>query len=100
MTAISKTTTTYLPATRAETSTLVQTVKAVFTSALRRWMIVRNRRQLMRISELDDYLLRDIGLHRGDVYTATHYRGRENPTRVLRSLADAQRRIEATRHIC
>lgn len=100
MTAISKTTTTYLPATSAATSTFAQTVKAVFTSALRRWMIFRNRQHVMRLNELDDYLLRDIGLHRGDVYTATHYRGKENPTRVLRSLADAQRRIEATRHIC
>ena len=100
MTAISKTTITPLPVTSATTSVLKQMVQAVFTSVLRRWTLFRNRRHVAHLNELDSYLLRDIGVHSGDIYTATHTRMTDDPTRVLAALADARARIEATRHIC
>ncbi|MBD7991446.1 DUF1127 domain-containing protein [Ochrobactrum quorumnocens] len=100
MTAISKTTITPLPATSATTSVLKQMVQAVFTSVLRCWTLFRNRRHVMHLNELDNYLLKDIGLQSGDIYTAIHQRGADDPTRVLAALADARSRVEATRHIC
>ncbi|MEN5278582.1 DUF1127 domain-containing protein [Brucella sp. TWI432] len=100
MTAISKTTMTQLPATSANASALKQMVKSVFVSVLRRWTLFRNRRHVMRLNELDNYLLKDIGLQSGDIYTVIHTRSAEDPTRVLSKLADARLRVEATRNIC
>lgn len=100
MTAISKTTTTQLPAKSALTCTLKQMVKAVFTSIMRRWDFRNGRRQILNLSEFNDHMLRDIGLRREDIYTAVHYRGVDDPTRVLSELADARLRIKATRQIC
>ncbi|OYR08527.1 DUF1127 domain-containing protein [Brucella thiophenivorans] len=100
MTAISKTTMTHLPATSATTVALKQMVQTVFTSVMRRWTLFRNRRHVLLLNELDNYLLKDIGLQREDIYTATHKRGNDDPTRVLAALADARLHVEATRHIC
>ncbi|MBB5701153.1 uncharacterized protein YjiS (DUF1127 family) [Ochrobactrum daejeonense] len=99
MTATSKFTTTHLPAKSGQVSGFAQMVKAVITSALRRWALSGGRRQVMHLSEFDDHLLRDIGLRREDVYTAVHYRGHEDPTRVLGELADMRLRIKTTRNI-
>ncbi|PQA73599.1 DUF1127 domain-containing protein [Brucella oryzae] len=100
MTATSKITTTHLPAMNGQTSTFVQMVKTVFTSIMRRWTFSNGRRQVLNLSSFDDHMLRDIGLRREDIYTAAHYRGTEDPTRVLSELADARLRIKATRLIC
>ena len=100
MTAISKTTMTHLPASSTLTSVLKQVVKSVFTSVMRRWTLFRNRRHVLHLNELDSYVLKDIGLQSGDLYTAVHKRSAEDPTRVLAALADARLRVEATRHIC
>ncbi|WP_273727077.1 DUF1127 domain-containing protein [Brucella gallinifaecis] len=100
MTAISKTTMTHLPATSTLTSVLKQMVKSVFMSVMRRWTLIRNRRHVLHLNELDNYLLKDIGLQSGDVFTAIHKRSAEDPTRVLAALADARSHVEATRHIC
>jgi uncharacterized protein YjiS (DUF1127 family) len=100
MTAISKTTMTHLPATSAPTSVLKQVVKSVFTSVMRRWTLFRNRRHVLHLNELDHYLLKDIGLHSGDLYTAISQRNPQDPTSVLAALADARSRVEAARNIC
>lgn len=100
MTATSKTTMTHLPTKRATPSALKQMVKAVFASVMRRRTLFRNRRHVLHLNELDNYLLKDIGLEREDVYTAIRKRDTEDPTRVLSKLADARLRVEATRHIC
>ncbi|MEJ5082169.1 MULTISPECIES: DUF1127 domain-containing protein [unclassified Ochrobactrum] len=100
MTAISKTTMTHLPATSTTSSVLSQVVQSVFTSVMRRWTLFRNRRHVAHLNELDSYLLRDIGVHSGDIYTANHTRMTDDPTRILAALADARARVEATRHIC
>ena len=100
MTAISKTTMTHLPETSTSTSVLHQMVKSVFTSVMRRWTLFRNRRHVVHLNQLDSYLLKDIGVHGGDIYTAIHTRATDDPTRVLAALADARARVEATRHIC
>jgi len=100
MTATSKITTTHLPATSAPTFVLAQKVKTAITSIMRRWTFSDGRRQVANLSDFDDHMLRDIGLRREDIYTATHYRGVEDPTRVLNELADARLRIKATGLIC
>lgn len=100
MTAITKTTMTHLPTTSTSTSVLRQMVQAVFASVMRRWTLFRNRRHVLHLSELDSYLLKDIGLESGDIYTAIHKRSADDPTNVLAALADARSRVEATRHIC
>lgn len=100
MTAISKTTMTHVPITGAPASMLKQVVQSVFTSVMRRWTLFRNRRHVIHLNELDNYLLKDIGLQSEDLYTVFHKRRAEDPTRVLAALADARLRVEATRHIC
>ncbi|MBB3936798.1 DUF1127 domain-containing protein [Aureimonas phyllosphaerae] len=50
-----------------------------------------NRRAAYRVSELPDYLLKDIGLKRDDVHEALHADWREDPTFKL-ALAAARRR--------
>lgn len=99
MTATSKFTTIHLPAKSGQVSSFAQMVKVAITSALRRWTLYRGRRQVMHLSEFDDHLLRDIGLRREDVYTAIHYRGHEDPTRMLGELAELRLRIKTTRNI-
>ncbi len=96
MIATSKFTTTHLPAKSGQVSAFAQMVKAVFASILRRWTFSNGRRQVINLSELDDHLLRDIGLRREDIYTAVHYRGVEDPTRVLSELS-ARQRMKAPR---
>lgn len=100
MTAISKTTTAHLPASSTSTFVLSQAVKSVFASVMSRWTLFRNRRHVFYLNQLDNYLLKDIGLESGDVYTAMHKHSAEDPTRMLAALADARKRVEATRHIC
>lgn len=100
MTAISETTMTHLPATSTSTPVLNRVVQAVFASVMRRWTLFRNRRHVLHLSELDSYLLKDIGLESEDIYTAIHNRSVEDPTNVLAALADVRTRVEASRHIC
>ena len=47
---------------------------------------VRNRRQVAALSELDDHLLRDIGLQRVDVLAALAQPRYRDPSRVLKIL--------------
>ena len=54
--------------TRPATPSFARTAMQVIASA---WAVYRNRRQLRRIADLDDHLLRDIGLTRSDVEAAS-----------------------------
>jgi uncharacterized protein YjiS (DUF1127 family) len=47
---------------------------------------VRNRRQVVSLSELDDHLLRDIGLERADVLAVLAQPGHRDPSRMLKIL--------------
>jgi uncharacterized protein YjiS (DUF1127 family) len=47
------------------------------------WTIYRNRRQMHHLTELDDYLLADIGLTRNDVEEAVSLPLHEDPTRYI-----------------
>ncbi|MFD1199816.1 hypothetical protein ACFQ3K_16075 [Brucella gallinifaecis] len=98
MIATSKSPATFLPATSALASMLQQIAKAVSVSILHRWKLLNSRRHIQHINTLDNYLLKDIGLKSEDLYTATHMRSAENPTRILADLAQA--RITAARHVC
>lgn len=100
MTATGIITTTDLATTRGQASTFARMVKIVFSWFARRWAVLRARHQMQRLNELDDHMLRDLGLHRGDIYTAIRYRGEDNPTHVLDALANARRHVEASRLIC
>lgn len=51
------------------------------------------RREVMRVSEMPDYLLKDIGLKRDDIYDAMRADWREDPTFRL-AVAAARRRRE------
>jgi uncharacterized protein YjiS (DUF1127 family) len=46
----------------------------------------RNRRQVIALSDLDDHLLRDIGLERADVLSALAQPRHRDPSRVLKIL--------------
>ncbi|MBC2886507.1 DUF1127 domain-containing protein [Ochrobactrum sp. CM-21-5] len=99
MIAISKITTIHLPGAGEQVSTFTQMVKSVFASALRRWTLFNRRREVLNLNDFDDHILRDIGLQREDIYTAIHYRGAEDPTHLLCTLADSRRQTEAARRI-
>ena len=47
---------------------------------------VRNRRQVAALGELDDYLLRDIGLDRADVQVVLAQPRYRDPSRMLKIL--------------
>ncbi|HZH11955.1 MAG TPA: DUF1127 domain-containing protein [Microvirga sp.] len=47
---------------------------------------VGNRRQVVALRELDDYLLRDIGLERADVLTVLGQPLHRDPSRMLKIL--------------
>lgn len=52
----------------------------------------RNRRHVARLGELDDYLLRDIGLRRCDLYSVSHCERTQDPTRLLTMVASKYHR--------
>ena len=57
-------------------------------ASFKRW---RKRRQTLRaLGKLDERQLRDIGLTRGDISTASWWRSRENCYRALAELGDGQ----------
>ena len=60
---------------------------AAFIPALHRLIhAARIRRQVVMLSELDDHLLEDIGLHRTDVDTALAQPLHRDPSRILKEL--------------
>ncbi|MBV2144189.1 DUF1127 domain-containing protein [Falsochrobactrum sp. TDYN1] len=99
MTAMSKTLITSIPATGPRSFMPGQLVGAAFASVKRRWTSWRNRRHVLHLRELDDYLLRDIGLQHRDIDMVLHLHGGEDPTQILNTLADVRLRFEANRYI-
>lgn len=79
--------------------TFVQTAGQAGAVLVRRVMSIRNRGQVSRLSELDDYLLRDIGIRRCDLVTVSACALKDDPTAILRRLADGQARVNAARRI-
>jgi len=55
------------------------------------WTVYRNRRQLRRLAELDDYLLADMGLSRADVEAAAVTPFYTDPTAKLATTSDLAR---------
>lgn len=55
---------------------------------------IRNRRSVKQLVELDDYMLGDIGLTRGDVVSAISGTIGDDPGRRLSFLVSARRRAE------
>lgn len=95
MTTMSKTTTVKLPVgTVAALSGLRAFAGQFGTLAHRRWMSLRNRRQLNYLQELDDHQLRDLGISRLDLKAARTLPVAEDPTRFLASAALHNRHIE------
>lgn len=99
MTSTSKTMTTFLPLAGRRVFAPGQAVGSVLGRVKHRWTSWRNRRHLSHLYELDDYLLRDLGLERRDISAALHHSGNEDPTRLLNVLADARLRLELSRNI-
>jgi uncharacterized protein YjiS (DUF1127 family) len=56
------------------------------STLLRLARAARNRRQVVALAELDDHLLRDIGLQRTDVLTALAQPRHRDPSRMLKIL--------------
>jgi uncharacterized protein YjiS (DUF1127 family) len=66
MTTILKTTTRSLPG----SATLFGAARVAYRTAFALWTVIRNRRQVRQLGELDDYLLADMGLTRADLREA------------------------------
>lgn len=92
MTAISRTMTN--PAATSELATgFAKFAQAVRSTVMRRWKLAVHLRQARRLSELDDHMLRDLGLHRGDIYTALRCDRDDDATQVLSQLARRNRNV-------
>ncbi|MGU3400445.1 hypothetical protein ACLBWS_11990 [Brucellaceae bacterium D45D] len=85
MTAINETLTDSTRSTPFRKGVLTHISRTVFGPVSHHWNRCLNRRQIEKHDALDD------------LRTAIHRRRAENPTRLLRGLADAERRTEATR---
>ncbi|WP_343315312.1 hypothetical protein AAIB41_17775 [Brucella sp. BE17] len=96
MTVIDETLTIPSPTTFSKPSVVSRLGREAFDVAINCWYRFLNRRHIERLDALDDYLLSDLGLHRGHLLTARHHRGAENQTQLLRKLAGAQRRTQAS----
>lgn len=66
MTTILKTTTRTFPG----FATLLGVARVAFRTAESVWTVIRNRRRVRQLGELDDYLLADMGLTRADLREA------------------------------
>lgn len=100
MTAPALTSATTVPADAAVAKTgfrakgfLGKVVEVVATS----WMRLRNRRQVHDLLSLDDYLLRDLGVARGDVFEALSNPLVNDPTAILAAAANQHRLSERAR---
>jgi uncharacterized protein YjiS (DUF1127 family) len=100
MTAPALTSATTVPADAAVAKTgfrakgyLGKVVEVVATS----WMRLRNRRQVHDLLGLDDYLLRDLGVARGDVFEALSNPLVNDPTAILAAAANQHRLSERAR---
>lgn len=78
-----------------------RTIKVIVTSALSRlaalWIHLRNRRQVNDLLVLDEYLLRDIGVARGDVFEALSNPFVNDPSSLLAAAANRHRAVERAR---
>ncbi len=88
MTAINETLTDSTRATPFQKGMLMHISRTVFGPVSYHWNRCLNRRQIEQTDALDD------------LRKAIPHRRVENPTRLLRRLADAERRTEAARLIC
>ena len=100
MTAPALTSATTVPADAAVAKTgfrakgyLGKVVEVIATS----WMRLRNRRQVHDLLGLDDYLLRDLGVARGDVFEALSNPLVNDPTAILAAAANQHRLSERAR---
>ncbi len=61
------------------------------------WKRLRNRRRVHDLLALDDYLLKDLGLARGDVFEALSNPLVNDPTSILAAAANQHRLAEKAR---
>ncbi|MFC4625645.1 DUF1127 domain-containing protein [Daeguia caeni] len=67
--------------------------QTIRSTVARRWKLAEHLWQVRKLSEFDDHMLRDLGLHRGDIYTALYCNGGEDATSVLSRLARRKRQF-------
>lgn len=71
--------------------TILTIVAACAAAVVNRVRVWKNRRDVGRLLEWDDHMLRDIGLTQGDVYCAMAIHGHEDPSIQLTMLAVERR---------
>jgi uncharacterized protein YjiS (DUF1127 family) len=91
--ALTSATTVPAPAAVAKTGLLAKVVQV----AVNVWTRIRNRRRVHDLLALDDYLLRDLGVARGDVFEALSNPLVNDPTAILAAAANQHRLGECAR---
>jgi len=94
-----KTTTVKLPAT-GFAAILTQWAARAFNMVATFVVVRRNRAAILRLGDLDDYMLKDIGISRSDLHRALGRSYLDDPSSELGAIADARARQQATRSIC
>ncbi|MBB2969717.1 DUF1127 domain-containing protein [Mesorhizobium sp. RMAD-H1] len=94
-----KTTTVKLPAT-GFAATMTQWATRAFNMVVKFFVVRRNRAAILQLGDLDDYMLKDIGISRSDLYAVLGHSYLDDPSSELGTIADARARQQATRSIC
>jgi uncharacterized protein YjiS (DUF1127 family) len=91
MTAPAKSTLALLPAGAAPAAT------SVVATLIRLWTRFQNRRDVTRLLALDDHMLKDLGIARGDVFEALSEPMVADPSELLAASASERRIAERAR---
>ena len=91
MTAPARTTLALMPASAAPAAS------GVVATLVRLWTRFQNRRDVARLLELDDHMLKDLGIARGDVFEALSEPVVADPSELLAASAGERRLAERAR---
>ncbi|KXF78629.1 hypothetical protein ATN84_02240 [Paramesorhizobium deserti] len=93
-----KTTTVKLPAT-GFAATMTQWTTRAFNTVVKFFVVRRNRTAILRLGDLDDYMLKDIGVSRSDLHRVLGRPYLDDPSSELRVIVEARARQQAARGI-
>ncbi|RCS24638.1 DUF1127 domain-containing protein [Phyllobacterium salinisoli] len=94
-----KTTTVKLPAATGFAATMTQTITRAFNMVVKFFVVRRNRAAILHLGDLDDHMLKDIGVSRSDLHAVLGYSYLDDPSSALGELADARIRQQASQSI-
>lgn len=94
-----KTATVKLPAATGFAATMTQIATRAFNLAVKFFVARRNRAAILGLGDLDDAMLKDIGISRSDLHAVLRYSHLDDPSSALGDMAAARVRQQEARRI-